>query len=302
VARRALTARGAPVIACAIQFQPPEGPLPYARVSDVNIYYERHGTGQPLLWIGGLGANLREIAYLIDAYSRHFEFIAFEARGCGRSDTPEGDYSIAGLADDAAGLLDELGVEAAFVYGSSMGGMVAQELVLRHERRVRALILGCTTAGAIRGVQPTPETIQRMIANQSLSGDEALEAGWRLGYSEAYIEANREALLELARAAAELAAPRDSYMRQVLAAARHDTYDRLDRVACPVMIVHGTDDVMVPAGNARLLKERIPHAELHVLQGLGHGYNLEGQAIADELVIGFLRRHARGEEAARAVR
>jgi pimeloyl-ACP methyl ester carboxylesterase len=183
-----------------------------------------------------------------------------------------------------------------------MGGMVAQELVLRHPDRVRALILGCTTAGAIRGVQPAAETVQRMIANQSLSGDQALEAGWRLGYSDAYIEANRASLLERARAAAELAAKRDSYMRQVLASARHDTYDRLHEITCPVMILHGEDDVMIPVGNAHLLKERVPHAELHVLPGLGHGYNLEGQAIADELVIDFLQRCARTEGAARAAR
>lgn len=276
--------------------------MAFAPINGIDIYYERHGAGEPLLWIGGLGANLREIPHLIEAYSRQFEVIAFEARGCGRSGMPAGEWSIADLADDAAALLDTLGVDAALVYGSSMGGMVAQELALRHPRRVHALILGCTTAGAIRGVQPSSETVQRMIANQSLSGDEALEAGWRLGYSDAYIAANRASLLERARAAAELAAPRESYMRQVLAAARHDTYDRLRAIACPVMIVHGEDDVMIPVGNAHLLKQHIPHAELRVLEGLGHGYNLEGQAIADELVIAFLQRHARVEGTAGAVR
>jgi pimeloyl-ACP methyl ester carboxylesterase len=271
-------------------------------VNGINLYYERRGSGEPLLWIGGLGANLREIPYLFDAYSPHFDMIGFEARGCGRSDKPETDCGIADLADDAAAMLDTLGIERALVYGSSMGGMVAQELVLRHPQRVRALILGCTTAGAIRGAQPSPETIQQMIRNQSLSGDEALEAGWRLGYSDAYIAANREALFARARAAAELAAPRESYMRQVLAAAKHDTYDRLDQIACPVMIIHGSDDVMIPVRNAHLLKERIRHAELHVLEGMGHGYNLEAQALADPLVLDFLQRHARTEGAARAAR
>lgn len=266
--------------------------MPNATVKGSNIYYERHGAGEPLLWIGGLGANLREIPHLIAAYARHFEFIGFEARGCGRSDDRDGDYTIADLADDVAALLDELHVASAFVYGSSMGGMVAQELTLRHPERVRALILGCTTAGAIRGVRPTNETVQQMIRNQSLSGDDALEAGWRLGYSDAYIEANRATLLERARHAAELAAPRASYMRQVLASARHDTYDRLGEITCPVLILHGADDVMIPVGNAALLKEGIPNAELHVLDGFGHGYNLEGQDAADKLIVEFVRRHA----------
>lgn len=274
----------------------------YARVNGVDLYYERHGAGEPLLWIGGLGANLREVPYLIESYSRHFELIAFENRGCGRSDKPAQDYTIDGFADDAAALLDHLGIESAFVYGSSMGGMIAQELTLRHPHRVRGLILGCTTAGALRGARPAPEIVQRMIANLSLSGDEALEAGWSLGYSAPWIAANREALLERARFAAELAAPSDSYMRQVLASARHDAYDRLHQIACPVMIIHGSDDVMMPVENAHLLKERIPHAELRILEGLGHGYNLEGQEIADALVIDFVKRCAAPQGVAGAVR
>ena len=276
--------------------------MAYARVNGINLYYERHGTGEPLLWIGGLGANLREIPYLIESYSKHFDLIAYENRGCGRSDKPAQDYTIAGFADDAAALLDELGVGAAVVYGSSMGGMIAQELTLRHPHRVRGLILGCTTAGAIRGVQPQPEIVQRMIVNLSLTGDAALEAGWPLGYSAGYIAANRDSLLERARFAAEIAAPGDSYMRQVLASAQHDTYDRLHRITCPVMILHGSDDVMIPVGNAHLLKERIPHAELRVLAGLGHGYNLEGQEIADALVIDFVQRCSASERAPSAVR
>ncbi len=260
------------------------------RVNGISIYYEVHGVGEPLLWIGGLGANVREIPYLIDSYRRHYRLIVYDARGCGRSDKPAEDYTIADLADDAAALFESLESPSAFVYGSSMGGMVAQELALRHPRRVRALILGCTTAGPVRGERPPEETVEKMVRNQSLAGDEALEAGWELGYSRAFIEANRESLLARARAAAEFAAPHDSYLRQVRAAARHDTYDRLGAITCPVLIIHGSDDVMIPAGNAHLMKERIRHAELAILEGIGHGYNLEAQEQADAIVLDFLRR------------
>ena len=264
--------------------------MPHAQVNGIRVYHEVHGTGEPLLWIGGLGANILEIPYLIDAYSKRFQFIVFDSRGCGRSDKPAEDYSMPGFADDTAHLLGALGIDSAYVYGSSMGGMIAQELALRHPERVRALVLGCTTAGAVRGVQPSPETIQKMIRNQSLAGDEALEAGWELGYSRAYIAANRESLFERARNASRHAAPKESYMRQVLAAAKHDTYDRLSAISCPVLIIHGSEDVMIPSGNAHLLKDHIPHAELVILEGMGHGYNLEAQERADAAVIEFLGR------------
>ncbi len=263
-----------------------------AHVNGIDIYYERHGAGEPLLFLHGLGGHIAETPYLTDVYSKHFEFIVYDGRGCGRTDKPADPYSIAGLADDGAALLDAIGVAQATVYGSSMGGMVAQELVLRHPRKVKALILGCTTAGAIRGVRPTNETIQELIHNQSLSGDEASEAGWALGYSRSYIDANRAALRARGSAASAYGTPRDSYMRQVLAAAQHDTYDRLGQVTCPVMLLHGADDVMIPVGNAHMLKAAMQHAELHVLEGMGHGYNLEAQDVADALVIDFCARHA----------
>jgi pimeloyl-ACP methyl ester carboxylesterase len=269
--------------------------MPFQRVNGVKLYYESHGEGEPLLFIPGLGGHAAETPYLTKAYSPHVRYVVYDNRGCGRSDKPDEEYSIAGFADDAAALLDALKIDRAVVYGSSMGGMVAQELVLRHPAKVRGLILGCTTAGAVRGVQPSAETIAAMVRNQSLSGDEALEAGWSLGYSAAWIAANREALFARSRAASAYAAPRESYMRQVIAAAKHDTYDRLDQITCPVMIIHGSEDVMIPPGNAGLLAQHIPHAEVHILEGLGHGYNLEGQAIADALVLDFARRVAAGE-------
>lgn len=269
--------------------------MPTARVNGIDLYYESHGEGEPLLFISGLGGHIAEVPYLVESYRRHVRFIAFDGRGCGRSDKPDEEYSIAGYADDAAALLDALGVESATVYGSSMGGMVAQELALRHPARVRALILGCTTGGA-GGTGPSAATLERMIRNQALSGDEALAAGWRLGYSPPYIERNYDALLQRSRSASRFAAPRASYLRQVVAAAHHDAYGRLGAIACPVMIIHGADDVMIPAENARMMKLAIPHAELHILEGMGHGYNLEAQPFADELVIDFVRRHGRVDE------
>lgn len=278
--------------------------MPYTRINDANIYYEIHGEGEPLLFISGLGGHVAEVAHLAESYARHVRFIGFDGRGCGRSECTSGDLSISGYAEDAAALLNALEIDSAFVYGSSMGGMIAQELALRHPHRVRGLILGCTTAGPVRGVKPSLDTIQRMVRNQLLNGDEAMVAGWELGYSRRFIEANYDAMVERGRAISSFSTPLDSYMKQVVAAARHDVWDRLHRIECPVMIVHGEDDVMIPVGNVRMMHERLPHAEVSILPGMGHGYNLEAQEHADRLVLDFLRRHiaVREMDAAGAVR
>jgi pimeloyl-ACP methyl ester carboxylesterase len=264
----------------------------FASVNGIEIYCERHGEGEPLLFISGLGGHVAEVPHLADSYSPHFEMIAFDGRGNGRSTVPVGAYSIPQFADDAARLLDALGIAKAIVYGSSLGGMIAQELTLQHPERVRGLILGCTTGGATRGVRPSGATVQRMLQNQSLSGDDAAVAGWRLGYSERYIAEHFDELLARSRVVSPYASPRESYVRQIVAAAQHDTWDRLSAIVCPVMIIHGADDVMLPVGNAHMLKERMPHAELHELEGMGHGYNLEAREIADPLVIDFVQRIA----------
>ncbi|MBI5284395.1 MAG: alpha/beta fold hydrolase [Chloroflexi bacterium] len=277
--------------------------MPKARVNGIELYYEVHGEGEPLLLIRGLGGHLAEVPFLVESYRRHFRVIAFDSRGCGRSDKPEEDYSIAGFADDTAALLDALGIAEAVVHGSSMGGMIAQELALLHPQKVRALVLACTTAGAAGGVAPAMETIQKMVRNQSLSGDEAIAAGWELGYSASYIATHSDEMMARSRIAGQYAAPRDAYMRQVIAAAKHNTYDRLHQVTCPAMIIHGSADVMIPPANAHLLKQHIPHAELHILEGMGHGYELEAQEQSDALVIDFAQRHSRmAEGSARAAR
>ncbi|MBI2724130.1 MAG: alpha/beta fold hydrolase [Chloroflexi bacterium] len=283
--------------------------MPHARVNDCNLYYELHGERfppPPLVFLSGLGGHVAEIPHLVRSYGSAVRFLSFDGRGCGRSEVTPGPYSIAAYAEDAAALFDVLGIDAAVVYGSSMGGMVAQELTLRHPERVRALILGCTTASSMRGVRPTDETVMQLVKNQSLSGDEAILAGWRLGYSAAYIEAHHDEMMARSREAQSVSTPAESYMRQVIAAAQHDALDRLHEIRCPVMIIHGAEDLMLPPQNAELLRERMPHAELRILQGMGHGYNLEAQEEADALVLDFYRRHSgiapATVEASRAVR
>src|SRR4029077_21119 len=115
-----------------------------ARVGDIEMYYEEHGSGDPLLLVMGLAADSTAWMFQLPDFARHYRTIVFDNRGVGRSSKPAGPYTIHQMADDAAGLLDALDVRRAHVVGVSMGGMIAQELALRHPARVRGLVLGCT--------------------------------------------------------------------------------------------------------------------------------------------------------------
>jgi len=265
--------------------------MPTAKVDDIQLYYEEHGQGEPLLLIMGLGASIMSWSEQIPTFSREFRVIAFDNRGAGRSDKPAVRYTIARFADDAAGLMDALGIDSAHVYGQSMGGFIAQELALRHPQRVRTLVLGSTSCGGRQAIVGSPENLAIIGMMNVLSPREAAEKGLPLFYSEEFIRRHHDALIERSLREAELRPPPDAFGRQVQAAGRHKTFDRLPDIRCPTLVITGSDDRVVPADNSRILTERILGAELAVLPGAGHGYLVEKAAESNAIVLKFLCRH-----------
>jgi pimeloyl-ACP methyl ester carboxylesterase len=265
--------------------------MAFTRVNGVNLYYEVHGKGEPLLLIMGLGANTTGWSSQVPAFSRDYQVIAFDNRGAGRSDKPNEPTSMGQMADDAHGLLDELGVGPAHVFGMSLGGMIAQELALRYPAQMLTLILGGTMAGGPTAMFAGPEVVQHFISLAGMPLVQALDAGLALLYSEEYIAKNKGDLVRRSLLNAHLMAPMYAIQRQFMAIVGFNTLARLGEIKVPSLVLTGTADRVIPAQNARLLAEGIPGARLVELEGAGHGFLVEKAEDVNATVLAFLSEH-----------
>jgi 3-oxoadipate enol-lactonase len=264
--------------------------MPSATVDGHDLHYLQRGEGEPLLLVMGMsGTHLSWGDPFLDALASDFSVITYDHRGVGKSSRIDKGFTLDQLADDAAALLDALGLESAHVVGVSMGGMVAQQLALRHPDRIRTLTIGCSYAGGEGSALSPPSTFQRLSEAWS-SGDRerALRVGWEVNVSPAFAS-KPGAYEQWHDMAMALRVPLEVIGLQLQAISQHDTSARLGDIAAPTLVVHGTEDEMLPVANSRVIAERIPGARLVELEGIGHMFWWEQPERSAELV----REHAR---------
>ena len=224
----------------------------------------------------------------LEELRRDFEVIAYDHRGVGESSHLEGAVSIAQMADDALGLLEALEIDSAHVLGISMGGMIAQELALEAPERVRTLTLGCTYCGGEGSSHASAEVVQRLFEAMT-SGDRerALRTGWEVNVSPA-TAADEDAYAAFLEIGLRRAVAVPVVMAQMQAILAHDTSARLHELQMPTLVVHGTEDQMLPVSNGRLIASRIGGSQLEIMDGVGHLFFWERPERSAEL----LRAHA----------
>ena len=251
--------------------------MPHARVGDIEIYYERAGAGPRLLFISGTGGDLRNRPGVFDGpLAKSFDLLAYDQRGLGQTGKPDAPYSMAGYADDAAGLMDALGWDRALVMGVSFGGMVAQELALRHPGNIERLVLACTSPGGAGGASyPFHEIdhLDRLERSRRMIpiADTRRDAAWAAANPDLY-----DQILALGAADPFAGEPKHAMggRRQLEARAAHDTWERLPEIACPVMIAAGRyDGIALPAAQERMAG-RIPGARLQFFE-CGHLFMIQ---------------------------
>lgn len=263
--------------------------MPTLTINDARFYYETAGSpdAPPLLIITGITDYTAKTAWQVAGLSADFHVITFDNRGAGRSSPIPPGYTTAAMANDAAAVLDALEIDSADVFGFSMGGMIALNLALNHPRRVRRMVLGCTSAGGPLWVS-SDERVLAAFAEPETSDDPRQEYYHRMwmSISDAFVAERPDVVERLADIAVANPQTPEAFFSQLQAILSHDVAARLGDIRQPALVLHGDADRLIPPDNGRRLARGLPNAELILYPGAGHLFFVER---ADE-VNGDIRR------------
>jgi len=258
--------------------------VPFARANGISMYYELAGTGERLLFVSGTNGDLRRQRQLADGpLTEHFEVLAYDQRGLGQTEVPAGPYTMAEYGDDAAALLDTLGWDQCAVIGISFGGMVAQELAIRHPDRVRRLVLACTSSGGVGGASyPLHDLAALDPAEAQALRFEILDTRWDAAWRAANPDMVRLITAGMDGEGDE-GLTREGTVLQLEARRHHDTAGRLGAIVCPTLVCGGRFDGIAPPANSEFLARAIPRARLALFEG-GHIFFMQDAAAMPAMV------------------
>lgn len=242
--------------------------------------------------IMGLGGECGDWVLQLRAFTKHYRVVTFDNRGVGRSDKPLEPYTIKDMADDVVGLMDHLGIEKAHILGVSMGGMIAQEVAIRHPERVKKLILGSTNAGRDENGRHSPELLKAMGLKEDFSDEDikSVDIGGVMNSMNSY--AFSGVVIKL------LSTPYcwlrmklfgiEGLKGQFEASMTHRTLDRLHLIKAPTLVVIGTEDRIISPGSSELMASRIPDVRLVKIEGGSHTVMAEKRGWFNREVLDFL--------------
>lgn len=263
--------------------------MPYTDAPGFRMYYEEHGSGFPMLLINGLGSDHLEWLHQLPAFASHGRVVVFDNRGTGKTDVPPGPYTTAQMADDAASLLRALGIPRAHVLGVSLGGMIAQEVALRHPGLVDGLVLGCTGPGGKLSIHPSPEAMAAFAIAKGEDPEAELRRMLPFLYTDACIRERPGEIEGFVRRRLDHPTPPEGYLAQLSAAVTHDASARLGNIRARTLVITGDADRLVNWENSLRLAGRIPGAVLVVLPGAPHRLFAETADAFNREVLSFLQ-------------
>jgi pimeloyl-ACP methyl ester carboxylesterase len=247
------------------------------------------GEGAPLVMIPGLGATRRVYAPVVPTLAARHQVIVYDPRGVGESDVPDGPYPMARLAADCVAVAASLGAPRFHLFGASMGGLTAQHVAVLHPGSLLRLLLAATGPGRHAAVAAAPEATAALLGRGARTPAEAYRMACTVLYSSRFQRDHPEFIdAEVAHRAAHPVAGR-AFTAQFRASRDADVGGRLGEIPVPALVLHGTEDVLVPLANAEALTKLIPGARRYWFEGCGHLFFHEVPDLTAQVILSFLR-------------
>lgn len=263
--------------------------MPKANLGDVEIYYESHGSGDPVLLVPGLGGVGSYWAPNLSAISARYRTIVHDHRGTGQSTHSRIRYSVDQMSDDLLRLMDHLKIERAHLVGHSTGGAIGQTLALEHPERLKSMVLFATWTKADVFFRKLFH-VRRALLTQV--GKEAYVQGATLFlYPPWWIKQNEKMVEERESLTIRHFPPVEVVASRIDAVVAFDRSAQIGRIKTPTLVLCAKDDAITPAYFSEALAKTIPGARLRILDGGGH---CASESVAEEFnqaVLDFLARH-----------
>ena len=243
--------------------------MPKTQIGDVELYYEEHGDGTPVILLHGLAGDCSAWNPQIKVLKKDYRVIPLDNRGAGRSSAPDYPYTTRLFADDTIGLMDALGItEPAHVIGRSMGGAIAQEMAINYPNRIRSMLITASFGKLDRYGHRILHNINEVVKEQGYMA----AAKWQalFFYPPLYFNEHEEQMDKFEESVGITDRPVHGYTNSTNACLTHDSLDRLNQVACPTLVLTGGEDVLCAVGPAKQIAERVPGCKLKIYAGASH--------------------------------
>lgn len=249
--------------------------MPQTLVNNINLYYEIHGEGDPLVLIPGIGSDHSRWLGVLEYFKKYFKVILFDPRDTGRSDATDCHYTTATVAEDLAALLKELNIKKAHIVGHSMGGAIAQYIAILYPNLVNKLVLYSTFAKIrIRSVLIMKYNVE--LLNNGVDPQLAFRNIIFWLYSNTLLSDENKIQQQIDNMLSNpFPQSLEAFGRQLVAGEEHNSKAELSKIKTKTLIIAGENDIMTTKADLNDLITGIPHAQIKTFPMMGHCTHIE---------------------------